>query len=1763
MRSASPVRRLAIAAGLLIAVLVACGREITGPVTAPVNVFKRVAAFAFESKYETAVPVQALHAALQQVAFERVRITLRREDGTIALDTVVEFPAGANELTLTLNVPLPASAPNSGVPLSLSLGYVNAAGDTVFKGGPIPVTVTPSTGGGPPAPVQVPVHYTGTGASAAALVLTPESFSGLVGQTTTFSAVALSATGQGISGTPVVFFSNNSGVVSVDENTGAATLVGRGTAKVYAQLLTGPLDSAVVTVTLPASQLQLVSGGAQTGSAGSTLATPVVAQVLASDGIGVSGVTVNFAASGGGTVTPATAVSDASGNVSTQWKLGPTAGAQTLTVTSAGLTGSPLTVSATANAVTPTRLNVLTGPVASRAGVALPPVTVAAQDAAGNTIASFTGDVTVALGANPGGSTLSGTTTAKAVAGVATFSDLKLNRPGTAYTLVFSSAELSAAVSGTFDITSGDASTLVFSAMPSTVDPGQAIAPPITVTAQDAAGNAVASFTGAVTVALGTNPSGAALGGTLTRTAVAGVATFSDLSITTRGSPYTLIATASGLASGTSAGFSVTAGAPAGIKVVSGNAQSAAAGSLLSPITVRLHDAFNNGIEGATIAFAVTGGGGSLSSATALTDADGVATVAWTIGAGPQTMTATHGSLSPTTITATSTSVALMWTGAVNSDWNTAGNWSPAFAPSAADVVTIPVTTTAPTITSPTSVVGVIVAPGATLTNNSTLTILGSLDAGTTITGSGFVILAGASGSLKGMINQALTLVQGVYTLVGATQMTGSLTINGTGKLIVGGQSLTVTSNLSTSASGRLAMTNSADVVTVGGSTTFAGGSENGFLTAGTLIANGGFTATGASFAASGSHTLKMASAVTPQMLAFTSPLSGQGINHLVFEGGGAKTLSGEPQIMGNVSLLVTSAPVGGEVTVKIGGDFADATIFPDSGGYPDPQGGWRVVNTTFFGTNKVINSVFISSNVTVSGTVRLAPCTSCLGEDRFAYVLATNGYVQVNGDVTAAGPGAVLKLNGNELSVNGDFATASGGAVDLTDPNDYLFVAGSATFAGGSTAGKLTLGVLEVYQDFTQSGAPDAFAPSVGFYTYLGDPNLYAGLRASRAKRARATDPVTVVSPGVEAARSRRRARVAPLRAARDERLVKLDRRAAAYASRGMAAPARGQVMPQGRAATEEGVRLLRPRRVYSGTSNISFANPTTSFFGELYLSGPEFVLASDVMVAGELETGYSSWFTVSSSSATPRKLTSHGADVYDLTFDNVSWILLDGSSIWYMDYVTFNNMDPTVDQFTIARTADDNLSCEGPCAIELYYWSFTTAPTTGHYIKATDTNGGPNVLDVDMYMPDPSSHGGHVSTVGGATISNWPETSVVTWLGGTSNDWNVGSNWSGGVVPTSSTDVLIPSGTAWTATTNSAVGYARNLTIESGAHVQTSCSFELFVYGNVVGPLDAPGGETCEGDAIHLMGDNNTVVGSFEMLTIEGNYSVSGPGNQVIVGLSWGVLNVDGTNGGKLTLNGGRVDANQLSIFNGGLIVMTNAADQLFVGNDNALFNGASTAGKLTAGTITVTGGGCLYSGGPALDAFAPSGTHTVIFVGSNCVNFADPINSFFQNVTVNAGATLTVDTDNLSYPGLGFSVNGTLSRDAGAGVMTINAGFALSPRLVKAGGLNITGQPTTFTDVALRLQFGASNATLDNVTFTGFSGYTDYVLNVARNPGEIITFNSLNFSAVTGLGTGGIFLHNSGAATVNIRGSNPATGVLGTHYLNSGAGVVSWIP
>jgi hypothetical protein len=81
------------------------------------------------------------------------------------------------------------------------------------------------------------------------------------------------------------------------------------------------------------------------------------------------------------------------------------------------------------------------------------PPTVSVRDSFGNAVAASTASITIAIGANPGGGVLTGTTTRSAVSGIAAFTDLAISQKGTGYRLTASSAGLTTATSGLFNVT--------------------------------------------------------------------------------------------------------------------------------------------------------------------------------------------------------------------------------------------------------------------------------------------------------------------------------------------------------------------------------------------------------------------------------------------------------------------------------------------------------------------------------------------------------------------------------------------------------------------------------------------------------------------------------------------------------------------------------------------------------------------------------------------------------------------------------------------------------------------------------------------------------------------------------------------------------------------------------------------------------------------------------------------------------------------------------------------------------------------------------------------------------------------------------------------------------------------------------------------------------------------------------------------------------------------------------------------------------------
>ena len=173
---------------------------------------------------------------------------------------------------------------------------------------------------------------------------------------------------------------------------------------------------------------------------------------------------------------------------------------------------------------------------------------------AAGTVVYTAGPTTGWLTANLSGATAPATLTLTATTGTLTAGTYTATVPITAsVTGVTNSPQV---VTATLVVSAGAATKLAFVGQPQS-NTGN-VNPAPTVAIEDALGDVVTTATTAVTIALGTNPTGAALTGTVTVNAVAGLAVFNGLAVTKVGTGYTLVASATGLTGATSAAFNVT-----------------------------------------------------------------------------------------------------------------------------------------------------------------------------------------------------------------------------------------------------------------------------------------------------------------------------------------------------------------------------------------------------------------------------------------------------------------------------------------------------------------------------------------------------------------------------------------------------------------------------------------------------------------------------------------------------------------------------------------------------------------------------------------------------------------------------------------------------------------------------------------------------------------------------------------------------------------------------------------------------------------------------------------------------------------------------------------------------------------------------------------------------------------------------------------------------------------------------------------------------
>lgn len=492
----APLRRLATIVAAFALSLLSCGREITGPHN---GVARRVAhGLSFIAEFPGPLASVAAGAGTV-VPFERVRVLFLRLDGRPALDTLIPFPAQSQELALSLSVALSDNAPAAGEELALFLRYINAAGDTVFRGGPVAVLAVPAGArGGSPAPATVPLIYSGPGASATSVIAAPDTSWLTSGDPFAFTAVARDAADSIITDAPVVWTSldpQRATLAAMHTGSGM-TMPSRGPARIRVALAAGGgADTVMLMIAPRAGSLTLLSGSGQTAPVNAPLTDSIRIRVNATDGLPMAGAMVSFStAANNGIVSADTVVSDSLGVVSVRWTLGTAVGTQTLTATVAGV--SPLAITATSEATGPVALAITQQPPATIvAGDTLGPIVVEVRNTLGARATEYTDSVTIAIATGPAGAALTGGTRVAAVAGLATFNTLRLTRRGS-HTLAVSAPGLTGATTTAVMVQSAGADALVIeSGAGQSGAPGSVLPQPIVARVLDAFGNGVAGIT--------------------------------------------------------------------------------------------------------------------------------------------------------------------------------------------------------------------------------------------------------------------------------------------------------------------------------------------------------------------------------------------------------------------------------------------------------------------------------------------------------------------------------------------------------------------------------------------------------------------------------------------------------------------------------------------------------------------------------------------------------------------------------------------------------------------------------------------------------------------------------------------------------------------------------------------------------------------------------------------------------------------------------------------------------------------------------------------------------------------------------------------------------------------------------------------------------------------------------------------------------------------------------------------------------------------
>jgi len=512
---------------------------------------------------------------------------------------------------------------------------------------------------------------------------------------------------------------------------------------------------------------------------------------------------------------------------------------------------------------------------------------------------------------------------------------------------------------------------------------------------------------------------------------------------------------------------------------------------------------------------------------------------------------------------------------------------------------------------------------------------------------------------------------------------------------------------------------------------------------------------------------------------------------------------------------------------------------------------------------------------------------------------------------------------------------------------------------------------------------------------------------------------------------------------------------------------------------------------------------------------------------------------------------------------------------------------------------TIGANLSISGTASADFNNGSTSSTAATltlGGYGQNSGTWGGTGSGAANINTTYFDNSTGRITVGSGSCTSG-------VWLGTASTNWNTAANWCGGI-PTASTNVIIPSGTAFQPTiATSTTAVCNDIAINSGATLTMANSATSLL--NISGDFTNNGTLTAGAASIvSFLGSSAAVLGgtsttAFANLTINTTTSAVTVTNSTKAFTAAGNLTI--TRGNFITeaVDAGYIVSGNVSVAANGTWthnVDWDTANLQFNIGGNIAIDGAYGIGAAARAHVQMTGSGkTIHTGTSAMNILTMNTTGTITADGPLTVN-----NNFWAMIGIgggsfstngqtvvangaflNSGGTVNINGGSLSViggmncgmnPGVAGNIvlsSGTLTTDG----LTIGASGAINGVFSQTGGtLNVNGNVTivsttpasTFTcanSPAINISGNwANNGTYtkatETITFNGTSVISGSATNSFHNVtiSGALTAPASNMNVSGTWSNNGTFTNNSGTVTFNGSSQQNIGGTAATTFHNA---------